>query len=245
MQYPLTQQMFREIETNVDIVFVVDATEKMQVHIDKIKTTVLNFPHMLTDEFQKCRRHVNHLRCKVVWFRDFYRDGINALGESRFFSLPQEKCEYVHFVEDIRARGGCNKAASGLEALTLAMRSDFTQAGDRRRHIIILFSDSEAYAFEDHARHVEEAIEEGFSLDKYPADMPKTLSEFYGEWSPLASPPGHRGLDFRSKRLVLITSESYPWTELESDFDACFREKIDGSNTNFDDILALCIHGVR
>jgi hypothetical protein len=146
-----------EFDTNVDIVFVIDATRSMQNTIDMVKASALSFEPALNVHLKKNKRTVKNIRIKVIWFRDFYYDGKYAYGESKFFELPEEKREFHNFVKDINEAGGGDEPESALEALTLAMRSDFVQTGEKRRHIIVLFTDAEAHAFEDYNKLVKEA----------------------------------------------------------------------------------------
>ena len=115
------------IATNVDIVFVIDATRSMRTTIDMVKESALSFQDKLYDFMDEAKRSINNLRIKVVWFRDFYYDGNYAYDESKFFELPEEKEEFRDFVNGIHEAGGGDDPESGLEALTMAMRSDFVQ----------------------------------------------------------------------------------------------------------------------
>lgn len=53
------------------------------------------------------------------------------MEESQFFILPEEKQEFYNFVSQIKAGGGGDEPESGLEALALALRSDFVKDGDK------------------------------------------------------------------------------------------------------------------
>lgn len=120
------------IATNVDIVFVIDATRSMKTTIDMVKESALSFQDKLYDFMDEAKRSINNLRIKVVWFRDFYYDGNYAYDESKFFELPEEKEEFRDFVNGIHEAGGGDDPESGLEALTMAMRSDFVQEGEKK-----------------------------------------------------------------------------------------------------------------
>ncbi len=221
------------IETNVDIVFVIDATKSMTPMIDKVKNATLTFQDELYRELEKNKRIVNNLRGKVTWFRDFYYDGKYAYGESKFFELPEEKEDFHDFVAGIEAAGGGDEPESSLEALTLAMRSDFTQEGERKRHIIVLFTDEEAHRFEDYDRLVAEASKEGCEPEMYPENMPKDLGGFYNAWYGNAENEGVLGtdgnrtkLDSSGRRLVICAPDAYPWTDMEIDLENILRVEL-------------------
>lgn len=222
------------IDTNVDIVFVIDATRSMQTTIDMVKTSALSFHKDLNACLKNVGRIVKNLRIKVVWFRDFYYDGWFAYGESKFFELPEEQEDFHDFVTDINEAGGGDEPESALEALTLAMRSDFVQEGNKKRHIIVLFTDAEAHAFEDYDRLVEEAAKKGCKPELYPKDMPKDLSEFYNAWQgnsmsqdALGSDGETTKLDSTGRRLVLFAPNAYPWTDMEVELENTIRKPIE------------------
>ena len=131
----------------MDIVFVIDATRSMEPLIEKVKNATLVFHDGLAEALRENKRIIRNLRARVIWFRDFYFDGKYAYGESPFFLLPEEKEAFHDFVASIEAKGGYDAPESALEALTLAMRSDFVQEGDKKRHVIVLFTDEEAHSF--------------------------------------------------------------------------------------------------
>ena len=222
------------IDTNVDIVFVIDATRSMQTTIDMVKASALSFQENLNDCLKDAGRIVKNLRIKVVWFRDFYYDGKYAYGESKFFELPEEKEDFHDFVTGINEAGGGDEPESALEALTLAMRSDFVQEGEKKRHIIVLFTDAEAHAFEDYDRLVEEAAKKGCKPEMYPENMPKDLSEFYNAWQgnsmnqdALGSEGEATKLDPSGRRLVLFAPNAYPWTDMEVELEYTIRKPIE------------------
>ncbi len=222
------------IDTNVDIVFVIDATRSMQTTIDMVKDAALSFHENLNSCLKDAGRIIKNLRIKVVWFRDFYYDGKYAYEESKFFELPEEQEEFHDFVKNINEAGGGDEPESALEALTLAMRSDFVQEGEKKRHIIVLFTDAEAHAFEDYDRLVEEAAEKGCKPELYPENMPKDLTEFYNAWQgnsesqdALGCEGGTTKLDANGRRLVLFAPNAYPWTDMEVELENTIRKPIE------------------
>ena len=54
------------IATNVDIVFVIDATRSMRTTIDMVKESALSFQDKLYDFMDEAKRSINNLRIKVV-----------------------------------------------------------------------------------------------------------------------------------------------------------------------------------
>ena len=127
-----------EIETNVDIVFVIDVTKSMERMIDIIQTAAISFLDEFFEKMNSMKRRVENLRVKVISFRDFYYDGNHAYNESKFFTMPNEKMGLKEYLNGIYADGGGDDPESGLEAFAMAMKSDFVQKGER--NVILLSS---------------------------------------------------------------------------------------------------------
>ena len=208
------------IETNVDIVFVIDVTGSMSGVIETVKNATLTFHEELREKLAENHRIINHLRVKVAWFRDYYADGNEAYGESDFMSLPEQKEDFYNFVSGLRATGGGDAPETSLEALTQAMRSDFIQDGKRKRHIVLLFTDAPAHPFEQRETLTSAAQEAGRAVN-YPDNMPKNLSEFYNAWagnpesqSMLGAKRRSTKLDLTGRRLILFAPKDYPWNNM-------------------------------
>ena len=175
----LFPKMLAEIETNVDIVFVIDVTKSMERMIDIIQTAAISFLDEFFEKMNSMKRRVENLRVKVISFRDFYYDGNHAYNESKFFTMPNEKMDLKEYLNEIYADGGGDDPESGLEALAMAMKSDFVQKGEKKRHIIILFTDAAAHPFEDYDKLTAEAARKGYKPTIYPENMPKDIYELY------------------------------------------------------------------
>ena len=213
-----------DIDTNVDIVFAIDATESMQPLIDKVKSLTLSFREELEKGLKENRRIIKNLRIKVIVFRDYYVDDKYAMEESRFFILPEEKQEFYNFVSKIKAGGGGDEPESGLEALALALRSDFVKDGDKKRHVIVLFTDASAHPLEQQ--------EDGVPSN-YPSNMFKNLGVQMAK---------------DAKRLVLFAPSMYPWGEMEYQLENTIRKDMDkgngGRDLELDDVIALIANSI-
>ena len=90
-------------------------------------------------------KNVDELRVRVIAFRDFKADdGAAALQESPFYTLPAEQPGFAEFVRGLVPEGGGDAPESGLEAVALAINSGWTTGGDRRRRVIVVWTDSPA-----------------------------------------------------------------------------------------------------
>lgn len=220
---PLTGMI--EATTNVDMVFVIDATESMTPVINTVKEFALRLYDDVIEGLKEYSRTVNQFRVKVIVFRDYYCDGDFAMEESEFFYLPDESPEFKEFVSEIEAKGGGDEPESALEALALAMRSDWVKEGISKRHTIILFTDASAHPFEK-AKNVE--------IENYPEDMFCSYEEMLEAWN-----SAEQGtcldkencfkMSKNARRLILFAPDAEPWTELAVDFEQCFMTQIESN----------------
>lgn len=207
--------------TNVDLVFVIDATESMSPIIDTVKRFALSFHEKVIDGLKRFHKSVNQLRVKVIVFRDYYCDGEYAMEESEFFYLPDENESFKNFVSKIQAKGGGDIPENALEALSLAMRSDWVKEGTSRRHAIVLFTDAPAHPLEQQNDGVP---------DNYPSDMFRTYNELLEAWGAGQSTcmdENNFKMDKNARRLILFAPDAEPWTDVETDFEQCFLTQID------------------
>ncbi len=213
-----------DIDTYMDIVFCIDVTQSMQPTIDKVKAFATSLydelvPYML----EKCHREVKVLRVKVLAYRDFFYDGRYALEESEFFKLPEDNEQFKAYVGNLTAKGGLDDPESSLEALALAMKSDWVKIMDlntqRSRHVIVLFTDDEAHRFEEAAKFKSEG-----KAPHYPADMPTDLNALTMMWQGQGACDDEGSsfaMDKRAKRLIVFAPEdSYPWNEIQDEWES-------------------------
>ena len=199
-------------ETNVDIVYCIDATSSMTPCIETVKQNAKTLHTDIIKAVSERGRTVQQLRIKVIVFRDFSHDGDDAIKESRFFNLPDETAEYKAFVNDIVADGGGELPESSLEALHLAINSDWVTPADgfRTRHVIVMFTDARAWRL-DNTEYREKASKNPL----YPKDTPADLNGILDEWD------NPDIMDQRARRLVIFAPNAEPWHDFASIFDPC------------------------
>ena len=191
------------LKYTVDIVFCIDATGSMGHLINEVKTGALKFEEDLTKLMNEKDKQIDTLRVKVISYRDFYHDGDNAFLESDFFKLPDQKSEFSKFVSSIDADGGGDEPENGLEALAVAFQSKWNKEGDRRRQIIVLWTDASAHELE---KNIDS------KPSNYPQNMPKDFDGFADLWE------GQSNMNQSAKRLILFAPDAYPWTNINTHF---------------------------
>ena len=187
---------------NVDIVMCIDATGSMAPIIDEVKANALTFHK----EFQKRMdiegKTVDNLRIKVIVFKDYICD-TEPMKESRFFTLPDDGEEFKRFVNGIEPTGGGDTPENALEAIALALKSDWTTAPGKKRHVVLMFTDAPALP-----------LQERKDCPGYPSGMPRNLAELGDWWAGMEQIDST--YDYRWGRLIIFAPEATPWVEMDA-----------------------------
>lgn len=184
---------------SVDIVLCIDTTGSMQKLIDKVKANALQFYEDLQQCMEEKGKVIDDLRIRVVAFRDYYDDADSAMRLSPFFRLPQDKEQFAAFVNSLQADKGGDEPENSLEALALAMQSEWARSGDKRRQIIIMWTDASAHSLEKNA---------GAKPGNYPRDLPHNFDELTDMWE------GQSYMNGPAKRLIIYAPDAYAWTDI-------------------------------
>jgi hypothetical protein len=176
--------------------------------LTNVKHSALSFPGRLAGEMTSKGRGISSLRLKVVAFRDFGDRAEDALEESRFFGIPAELDEFERTVRGLRPTGGGDAPESGLEALALAMAADWETGLDRRRHVIVLFTDAPAHPLGDPKQT---------RAHTYPRSIPASLDALFEQWG-YAQSQGAL-MENSAKRLLMFAPEEYPWNDIADDWN--------------------------
>ncbi len=190
----------RGLSYAVDIVFCVDVTGSMTPILDAVKANALGFYNDVQTNLTAKGKNVAQLRVRVVAFRDFLADGDAALEESPFYSLPDDRNGFSEFVNGLIAEGGGDAAESGLEAVALAVNSPWTTTGDRRRQVIVVWTDQPAHPLDP-------SVVPADLASRVPADF----SAFTDVWE------DEQGLmGSSSKRLILFAPDGPGWSDISA-----------------------------
>ena len=190
----------------VDLVFCIDATESMYPFLDTVKENALNFYQDFKRVMDQKGKPVIQLRVKIIAFRDYLADGDQAMMETGFYVLPTEAEAFRDAVESIVADGGGDDPEDGLEAVAFAIkRSQWSNAGIRNRHVIVVWSDDGAHPL-------------GFckNAPNYPKNMAKDFEELTAWWGTKSAP----GLmDEYAKRMLIFAPDFYGWREIRNNWN--------------------------
>ena len=156
----------------VDIVLCLDVTGSMSPIIDEVKSGAFSFHSQLSATMRRKGKDVSQTRIRVIAYRDFGADARDALQFTPFFKMPGQARAFESFVRWLATFGGGDEPESGLEALSVAIDSEWERGFDLRRHVIALFTDASAHPLGGPER----------TLAQYPPGVPESLSELANRW---------------------------------------------------------------
>ena len=193
----MEEQKFRGLDYKIDYVFCVDGSARMRDNILAFKAFVPTLRDKLRNRMESYGKELNRLRVKVIVFRDFAAEG-NPMEVSPFYEIyggeKDETEDFLAFVNGIEAVGGSD-SSNAYEALALAMKSDWTRAGDVRRHVIQLSTNAPALP-----------LKEREFYPGYPEDMPADFFELRELWS-------GKYMERRPKRMHIYAPDYPCWNE--------------------------------
>jgi hypothetical protein len=192
----------------VDIVLCIDVTGSMGPTLQNVKQSALSFPNRLAQEMVSKGRGISSLRLKVVAFRDFGDSPADAIIESPFLAVPADLEAFERVVSGLEPGGGGDEPESGLEALALAMAAPWEKGLDKRRHVIVVFTDASAHPLGD-PRQV--------AAPTYPSSIPSSMDALFNQWGHGQSRDAL--MENSAKRLLLFAPELYPWTDIADDWN--------------------------
>ncbi|MER0448949.1 vWA domain-containing protein [Streptomyces sp. Edi4] len=195
------EQYQGNLQYAVDIVLCIDATGSMFPVLDTVKASALQFHERLDGVMGKKGKAISQLRLKVIVFRDFGDDPSNAIEQTGFLHLPSQARDFEQFLSGIDATGGGDIPESGLEALALAINSPWETGLDRRRHVIVMFTDAPAHPLGT----------AGANAQSYPAGIPRSIDDLFEQWGYARSQTSV--MEQSAKRLVLFAPDEAPWSD--------------------------------
>jgi len=179
----------------------IDVTGSMQHLIDQVKRNALRFYEDLAKVMSHKQKTIDSLRVKVIAFRDFYVDGDRSLKVSPFYKLPDEAEAFATFVKGLKADGGGDAPETSLEALALALKSEWRDVTDtaRGRQVVVMWTDTSSHPLE-HQKDGKPAV--------YPEGMPGDFNGITDWWE------GSGYVMPTAKRLLVYAPDVYPWKNI-------------------------------
>lgn len=192
----------------VDIVMCIDVTASMGPVLDHVKDSALSFHERLRAVMGSKGKAISQLRLKVIAFRDFGDCPDDAIQQTDFLRFPDQAAEFERFVRGLDAIGGGDDPESGLEAVALAVHAPWERGLDRRRHVIVVFTDAPAHPLGSPAMT---------KIRGYPQNVPRSMTTLFEQWGFRQSRAAL--MENSAKRLLLFAPEESPWTEIADDWN--------------------------
>lgn len=189
----------------VDLVFCIDVTMSMDHILDTVKNNALRFYQDFQQIMERKHKIVTDLRIRIIAFRDYYYDGNQAMFVTDFFKLPYQAEDFRTCLESIEAYGGGDDEEDGLEAIAIAMKSEWNMDALKRRHVIVVWSDDGTHD-----------LGFGKSAANYPSDMAKNFDEL-SHWWGSRSNPGI--MDESAKRLIIFAPYKRSWNMITDNWN--------------------------
>lgn len=183
----------------IDIVMCIDLTAGSPF-IGEVKRGAPTFFDRLVEGFELHSDFFEggyDIRMRFVGYRDYSVD-CDPIVESPFFHLNTEdgRVEMMAFLDGLHAHGGGDIPESGLEALAIAMRSEWRPHEPLGRRIIVLWTNSLTHP-----------LGTGKDAAGYPEWMPKSTEELYTLWQ--------NGEWAKGSRLFILAPEADPvWSDI-------------------------------
>ena len=188
------------LKYNVDIVMCIDCTGSMGNLLDTVKLNALKLYPDLQKKCETKGKEIAECRIRAIAFRDFDADKNFAVADTGFLRLPDQESNFNDFINSLVPIGGGDEPENGLEVVAMAMNSDWTKGGDKRRHIIVVWSDAST-----HPLGLPKSMNE-----YYPENMPATFDELTDWWE---DEQGGK-MEKAAKRMILFAPDASAWTEI-------------------------------
>lgn len=189
-------------DINVDVVMCIDGSAGMNPIIDEFKANASSLFDKVIDKIEETGTYISSFRIKVIVFRDYGCD-VEPMVESQFYTLPDQNDNFRDFVNSIEAKGGGDCPENALEAIALALKSDWTTEGSKRRHIVFVFSDAPALPLGERSDSM-----------NYPSGMPADLKQLEAWWHGM-DPSFDSTYQLPAGRMVAFVPYDETWSQFE------------------------------
>ena len=187
----------------IDIVMCIDKTGSMRPFIDQLRCCAHQLLEQIFEDMENRGKTVGQLRVKVIAFGDYHWDE-EPMIETPFFKIPEQEDDLQNFLDHLEVTGGGDRAENALEALALALKSNWTTEGRKQRHVIFVCSDAEPHKLGLYA-----------DLEGYPKGMPADFEQLVSWWE--GTDPNFTGTYKPDVgRLLAFVPQDSEWSRLEN-----------------------------
>lgn len=216
----------------VDVVMCIDCTGSMGDLLNTVKTNALKFYPDIKAKCEEKGKEISQLRIRVIAFRDFEADGSAAIDDTGFLLIPDQEEKFKAYVSGLNAMGGGDEPENGLEALAMAINSDWTTGGDKRRQVIVVWTDASTKSLGT------------CTAPSYPSNMPASFDELTDWWEDEQAGK----VNSNAKRLILFAPDASAWTEIGLEWNNTIHHPAKAgaglSDVDYDTILQMIANSI-
>ena len=192
----------------VDLAFCIDRAARMRSVLDATANIASSLPARLQERMAVKNKAIRQLRVRFVMFSAPGNARV-PVDSTRFYLLPQEADEFTRLVGHLTVPVGSGDGPSlALDALAMAVASPWDRQHDKRRHIVVLWTNWASVP-----------------LGTAPAifgDAPRTMDDLNAMWGDEVD----EGLmEFAAKRLLVFGPDLFPWSDISELFENCIWVK--------------------
>ncbi len=195
------QPLVPPLERGFDFVFVVDGAGAEENLLEAAKSKALDLHRYIQEYLQGRNSLLKSLRVRLIVFRGQKAKEGPRVESRDFFNLPEEADAFRQYADSLRSAAGADDPRGGMEALMMAIKSDWLKASMKMRHFIIVMA--------GRSTHPSDILypfdEPGFTGD----DGLDPLDFLQLNW---INPQGSLSKD--AKRMILLTPDTYPWSKI-------------------------------
>ena len=231
----LIEENFNKRNNYLDIVFCIDCSGSMEDFIRKFqKESKTLYKNILEQSENRCL-DLKVCRIKIITFKDLHYKDDSPVMDSGFFELPNDHILMEDYVSSINPLNGSCNYNYGLQALSLAIKSDWQKhvidanVKNTYRHLIVMITDSESYPLDNqNDTKVKDDIKTGCA---------KSLEELCHWWENDTNAFMPRG-----KKLCLFAPDVYPWAEIGLNFNVCMHHPLHDTKDFDFSLIYHCIY---
>lgn len=224
----------QSLSYNVDIVMCIDCTGSMGPLLNVVKGNALKFYPDVKAACEEKNKQIDQLRIRVIGFRDSNCDKEKSFEDSGFLNIPEQEAEFKSFVNNLVDDGGGDEPECGLEAIAMALNSEWTKGGDKRRHIVVAWSDAPTHPLE----------EPSTKTAYYPQGMPANFDELTDWWEDAQMGK----MEKTAKRCIIFAPDAASWTDMGLNWTNTIQHSSKGgeglSDVDYETIIASIVNSI-
>lgn len=196
-----------QLTYQIDMVLCIDCTGSMRGTLQAVKDAALDFQSMFQTRMREKGKIITGMRVRVVAFRDIFADD-PAFEVSDFFNLEFESEQFKDFLGGLKAKGGGGDGPeSALEAVSIALNSDWSTNADRLRHLVVMWTDALPHPLERGAvQHTQSPFKSSIAED---------LNQLTDWWNDRQN----GRIRHEAKRFVIFAPEKGAWIDIAENWD--------------------------